>query len=66
MGHRPSVPDSIPVISRSPQFGNVYFGFGHGHIGLTQAAITGALLTALADGTETVVDTQPYRIDRAW
>jgi glycine/D-amino acid oxidase-like deaminating enzyme len=66
MGHRPSVPDSIPVISRSPRFDNVYYGFGHGHIGLTQAAITGALLTALADGTETVVDTQPYRIDRAW
>ena len=66
MGYRPSLPDSIPVISDSPHYSNVHYGFGHGHLGLTQAAITGAMLAALADGKETVVDSEPYRIDRAW
>lgn len=66
MGYRPSLPDSVPVISSSPQFGNVYYGFGHGHLGLTQAAVTANMLVAMADGADHVVDSQPYRIDRAW
>lgn len=66
MGHRPSLPDSVPVISASPRHPNVFFGFGHGHLGLTQAAITGAMLAALADGRPTPVPAQPYRIDRRW
>ncbi len=66
MGFRPSVPDSIPVISASPHYQNVFFGFGHGHLGLTQSAITGAILAALAGDKETPVDCEPYRIDRRW
>lgn len=64
MGYRPSLPDSVPAISASPHFENVYFGFGHGHLGLTQAAVTGATLAAMAAGTETPVATSHYRIDR--
>lgn len=64
MGYRPSLPDSLPVISRSPWFHNVYFGFGHGHLGLTMAAVTGATLAAMATGESTPVDIAPYRIDR--
>ena len=41
MGHRPATPDSKPVISRSPHFPDVFYAFGHGHLGLTLAAITG-------------------------
>ncbi|HSG91404.1 MAG TPA: FAD-dependent oxidoreductase [Pseudomonadales bacterium] len=66
MGHRPSLPDSVPVISPSPQLANVWFGFGHGHLGLTQAAITGAMLAAMADGRPTPVPAAAYRIDRRW
>ena len=58
MGYRCSLPDSVPVISKSPHFENVYFGLGHGHLGLTQAAVTGLTLA-------TPVDVSPYRIDRA-
>ena len=64
MGYRPSLPDSVPVISGSPHFKNVFYGFGHGHLGLTQAAVTGATLAAMAAGDETPVDVTPYRIDR--
>ena len=66
MGFRPSVPDSVPVISASPSYHNVYFGFGHGHLGLTQAAITGSMLAALANGDQSPVNPEPYRIDRSW
>lgn len=66
IGYRPSVPDSLPVISPSPRYGNVYFGFGHGHLGLTQAAITGAILACLAQGRTPPVEVTPYRVDRSW
>ena len=35
MGFRPSMPDSLPVISRGTRWANTYFAYGHGHIGLT-------------------------------
>ena len=66
MGYRPSLPDSLPVISRSPRLDNVYFGFGHGHLGLTMAAVTGATLAAMAAEEAPPVDITPYRIDRRY
>ena len=44
MGYRPSLPDSLPVIGRSRSSDNVVYAFGHGHLGLTQAAATGRLV----------------------
>ena len=64
MGYRPSMPDTVPVISASPHFANVYFGFGHGHLGLTQGAVTGALLAQLANAKQVPLDLSAYRIDR--
>jgi len=64
LGFRPSMPDTIPVISGSPHYANAFFGFGHGHLGLTQAAVTGALLAMLADGRQAPFDLSPYRVDR--
>lgn len=39
MGMRPSLPDSLPVISNS-RWPSVWFNFGHQHLGLTLAAIS--------------------------
>jgi len=47
MGYRPSLPDSLPVIGRSLGPAGVYYAFGHGHLGLTQAAATGRLVRDL-------------------
>lgn len=52
MGFRPSMPDSLPVIDRSPRAKNVLYAFGHGHLGLTQSAGTAELICALANGTK--------------
>ena len=43
MGHRPSLPDSLPVIGQAPHFPNVFFGFGHQHVGLTSGPRTGPI-----------------------
>jgi len=64
MGPRPSHPDSKPVIGRSPRFPNVYFAFGHDHLGLTMGGITGKLVSELAAGRPTGVDLAPFRPDR--
>lgn len=64
MGHRPCLPDSLPVIGRSPRYGNVYYAFGHGHIGLCGGAPTGRAIADLVAGRKPVLDLQPYRIDR--
>ena len=64
MGCRPSMPDSLPVIARSPRDANLLFAFGHGHLGLTEAATTGRLIGELARDEPTVVDVTPFRIDR--
>ncbi len=64
MGQRPSTPDSLPVIGRSPRHPGVIFAFGHGHTGLTMGAITGKLVAELAAGEPTTIDVGPYRPDR--
>lgn len=47
LGFRPSLPDSLPVIGRSPRARNVIYAFGHGHLGVTLAAETGRIVTDL-------------------
>lgn len=64
MGHRPATPDSLPVIGASLRLGNVYYAFGHGHLGLTQSAVTGGLLADLIDGRSPAVDQEPFSIAR--
>lgn len=50
LGFRPSLPDSLPVIGRSRASAGVLYAFGHGHLGLTLAPITGALVQRLIEG----------------
>ena len=64
MGFRPSVPDSVPVISASPRLPNAYFAFGHGHLGLSFGAITGRMIADLAAGRDPGLDMTPYQVDR--
>jgi D-amino-acid dehydrogenase len=63
-GHRPATPDSLPVIGASPRHPQVFYAFGHGHLGLTQAATTGRLIADLIRGAPTPIDLSPYAIGR--
>ena len=64
MGHRPSLPDSLPVIGRSRHASNALFAFGHGHVGLTAAAPTGEIVADLLAGREPFMDITPFAADR--
>ena len=64
MGHRPALPDTIPVISASAKRRAVFYATGHGHLGLTYAATTGRLVADLVTGVQPPVDLRPYRIER--
>ena len=64
MGCRPSLPDGLPVIDRSPNFARVFFAFGHAHFGLTEAPTTGKLMAEMIGGRPTSLDVAPYRVAR--
>ncbi len=60
MGHRPSTPDSKPVIGSAPGLRDVYFAFGHGHMGLGLSAITGRLVADLVSRRQPFVPLGPF------
>lgn len=60
MGYRPSLPDSLPVIGKVSGGGNIYYGFGHGHLGLTQSAATARLICDLITQKQPVIDIDPF------
>lgn len=64
MGHRPCLPDSLPVIGAVPGHPNLLLAFGHGHHGMTGASTTGAIIASLISGRQPPIDPVPYRVDR--
>ncbi len=64
MGHRPSLPDSLPVIGRSPHFESVFFAFGHQHVGITSGPKTGQLVADMVAGRVPAIDISPFRVER--
>jgi D-amino-acid dehydrogenase len=64
MGHRPAMPDTIPVMSASAKTRGLYYATGHGHLGLTYAATTSLVMSDLMTGRTPDVDLRPFRVDR--
>lgn len=64
MGHRPCLPDSLPVIGPAPRCRNVCFAFGHGHQGLLGASKTGEVIAELLGNRAPSIDLAPFRVDR--
>ncbi|MCX8227491.1 MAG: FAD-dependent oxidoreductase [Sulfitobacter sp.] len=50
LGHRPTMPDALPVIGPSKASNRVILAFGHQHIGLTLGGVTGKIVTDMAKG----------------
>lgn len=61
MGVRPSTPDSVPIIGRHPRHGSVLFATGHGHMGISGAPMTAALVSDLVAGRSPRLSCIPYR-----
>jgi D-amino-acid dehydrogenase len=64
MGRRPSMPDSLPVLGRSKRHANVYYAFGHGHLGLCGGAPSARHIADLIAGRPPAIDLTPFRPDR--
>ena len=64
MGHRPCMPDSLPVIDRARGLRNVFYAFGNGHLGLTGAPMMAQLVTNLVVDREPNMDISPFRANR--
>lgn len=64
MGHRPALPDTVPILSASARTKGLFYATGHGHLGLTYAATTARLMGELISGASPSVDLHPYRVNR--
>ena len=64
MGRRPSMPDSLPVIGPATKMPNVWYAFGHGHVGLCGGAPTGRLIAEMIGARPTNIDATPFRASR--
>ncbi|MDO6966259.1 NAD(P)/FAD-dependent oxidoreductase [Rhizobium alvei] len=64
MGHRPALPDTIPVISASARHPGLYYATGHGHLGLTYSATTANIMADMMTGEAPAVDMRPFRVNR--
>ncbi|MEO8102425.1 MAG: FAD-dependent oxidoreductase [Betaproteobacteria bacterium] len=64
MGFRPSLPDHLPVLGRVPDGRNLYFAFGHQHLGLTLAGVTARIIAGQVMGREPDIDLAPFSPDR--
>ncbi len=64
MGARPTLPDYLPAIGRSTRADNLYYAFGHQHLGLTLAPVTAERLGMLIAGGSDGSDLAPFAIER--
>ena len=60
LGFRPSLPDFLPVIGPSKNYKNLFYAFGHHHLGWTLGAITGKIITGMLAEENTNLDLTPY------
>jgi len=60
MGFRPSLPDSLPAIGPAAADARVVYAFGHGHLGLTQAAATARLVADILADRPPPLDLLPF------
>ena len=62
LGYRPTMPDCLPVLGRSPKYKNIFYAFGHNHLGWTLGPMTGKLITDLICHSRDI--NSVYSIDR--
>ena len=60
LGFRPSLPDFLPVIGPSKNYKNVFYSFGHHHLGWTLGAISGKIISEMIANVNTNLDLKPY------
>ena len=60
LGFRPSLPDFLPVIGPSKNYKNVFYSFGHHHLGWTLGAVSGKIISKMIAKENTNLNLEPY------
>jgi D-amino-acid dehydrogenase len=63
-GSRPCFTDSLPMIDVAPRHRNLWFNFGHGHLGMTLGPSTGRLIAEMIMKDNLFCNPYPYRATR--
>jgi len=61
LGFRPTLPDYLPVIGASKNYKNLFYSFGHQHLGWTLGAISGKIISSIIAEENTNLDLSPYK-----
>ena len=64
LGFRPTLPDFLPVIGPSKNHKNLFYSFGHHHLGWTLGAISGKIIAGMIAKESTNLDLSPYNSQR--
>ena len=64
LGFRPTLPDALPVIGQSEKNKNVFYAFGHQHIGWTLGAVTGKVIMELVQNRKPNIDISAFSPSR--
>ena len=60
LGFRPTLPDYLPVIGPSKKHKNVFYCFGHHHLGWTLGPISGKIISGMIAEENTNLNLEPY------
>lgn len=63
-GLRPTTPDGMPIIGRSPKYSNLILATGHAMLGLSLGPGTGQVVAELVNGQDPAFDLSPLRLER--
>ncbi len=63
-GLRPCSPDGLPYIGAAPGYENVWFGTGHGMMGVSMAPATGKILAELHQKNTSPMDIKAFEVGR--
>jgi D-amino-acid dehydrogenase len=63
-GLRPTTPDGVPIIGRSPRHSNLILATGHAMLGLSLGPGTGQIVAELVNDRQTAFDLSPLSLNR--
>jgi D-amino-acid dehydrogenase len=64
LGFRPTLPDYLPVLGPSKNYKNVFYSFGHHHLGWTLGAISGKIVSKMISNENTNLNLSAYSSSR--
>ena len=64
LGFRPTLPDFLPVMGQSKNHKNIFYCFGHHHLGWTLGPISGKIVSGMIAKENTNLNLKPYSSTR--